>query len=449
MTVVFLVATVCLVFTVAVLSVFGIRHYLLALARLRLRQPRDMWELAGFHMPTVSVLVPMHNEEDVAADLLEALVESDYDRERLEILAIDDRSEDATGRIVDEYAAKYPFIKAVHRKQGDGGKAAALKLATAQATGEVLLLFDADYVPGRSMVKQLVAPFCDPETGAVMGRVVPHNTGSTLLAAMLALERAAGYQIGQQARFNLGLTPQFGGTVGGVRAAALEAVGGWNVDSLTEDTDLTFRLVTRGWKIAYVNRAECYEEVPESWEVRRRQITRWAIGHTDCLHRLWRSVVSSRWMSKTEKIDALLVLACYLTAPVLVLGWLASLVLFFSPENQLATGLAVALAFCGYQVFGNQATFVELGSAALLDGKRRSALLIPFNLFNFFASTAAICRALARYYSGRIFGSRGPRWHKTKRFRTNGNGNGFRNGHGSKNSFLSQNGNGLYTYSVR
>jgi cellulose synthase/poly-beta-1,6-N-acetylglucosamine synthase-like glycosyltransferase len=323
-----------------------------------------------------------------------------------------------------------------------------LKLATEQAIGDVLLLFDADYVPGRSMVKQLVAPFCDPEVGAVMGRVVPHNTGSTLLAAMLGLERAAGYQIGQQARYNLGLTPQFGGTVGGVRTAVLRAVGGWNLESLTEDTDLTFRLVAQGWKVAYVNRAECYEEVPESWEVRKKQITRWAIGHTDCFHRLWHSVLRSKWLSGPEKLDALFVLACYLTAPVLVLGWLASLVLFFSPERQLAPILAVALAFTGYQIFGNQATFFELGAAALLDGKGRSVLLIPLNLFNFFASTTAICRALARYYFGKIYGSRGPRWHKTKRFR-NGNGNGFRNGNGHKNGLVKQNGNGLYTFSVQ
>ena len=452
MTVVFVAAKVCLLFTVLVLLLYAIRHYFLVFARLRLRRPRDVMELTGFYMPSVSVLVPMHNEEKVAADLLEALVAVDYDRDRLEVIAIDDRSEDATGRIIDEYAARYPFIKALHREHGNGGKAGALKRATERAMGEVVLLFDADYVPGRSMLKQLVAPFCDPEVGAVMGRVVPHNTGSSLLAAMLSLERAAGYQIGQQARFNLGLTPQFGGTVGGVRLAALKAAGGWNAESLTEDTDLTFRMVAQGWKVAYVNRAECYEEVPESWEVRKRQIARWAIGHTDCFHRLSAAVLRSQWLSGTEKLDAVFVLACYLTAPVLVLGWLASLILFFSPENQLAPALAVALAFTGYQIFGNQATFFELGAAALLDGKGRSVLLIPLNLFNFFASTAAICQALGRFYFGKLYGSSGPGWHKTKRFRTNGQGNGFRNGnsngHGTKNGHYTQRANGLYTFSL-
>ncbi|HSB16732.1 MAG TPA: glycosyltransferase family 2 protein [Bryobacteraceae bacterium] len=446
MTILILVAKGCLLFAIAVLALYGLRHYTLALYRLSIRRPRDMMEITGYFLPRTSVLVPMHNEEKVAADLLQALVEGDYDRDRIEILAIDDRSEDRTGEIISDFAARYPVIKAIHRRDGEGGKAAALELATRQASGEVLLLFDADYFPGRAMVKQLTAPFCDPEVGAVMGRVVPHNSGSTLLAALLGLERAAGYQVGQQARYNLGLTPQFGGTVGGVRASALRAVGGWNTKSLTEDTDLTFRLIAKGWKVAYVNRAECYEEVPEAWEVRKRQIARWATGHTDCLHRLWSSVSGSKFLSRPEKVDALFVLGCYLTAPILVLGWLASLVLFFSPEASAVPPLLLALAFAGYQVFGNQATFFELGAAALLDGDARRVLLIPVNLFNFFASTAAICGALLRYYVGRVWGSRGPRWHKTKRFRENSNGEQFRNGNGSGRGLFSQRPSGAYTY---
>ena len=84
---------------------------------------------------------------------------------------------------------------------------------------------------------------------------------------------------------NLRLVPQYGGTVGGVRRAALEHVGGWRTDSLAEDTDLTVRLVMNGWDVVYQNRSECYEEVPESWEVRIRQIKRWAKGHNQALAR--------------------------------------------------------------------------------------------------------------------------------------------------------------------
>jgi len=344
---------------IAILTAYAIRHHFFALSRLFKRKGRDVMEAVGFSTPSVSVLVPMHNEEGVAADVLQALVDCDYDWSKFEILAINDRSQDRTGEIIDEFAAKYPIIKAIHRKDGNGGKGAALQFANAQASGEILLLFDADYIPGRSMIKLLVAPFCDPEVGAVMGRVVPNNGGASILAGLLELERGAGYQIGQQTRYGLGLTPQFGGTVGGVRASVLKAVGGWNAHSLTEDTDLTFRLLLQGWKVAYVNRAECYEEAPESWQVRSRQIRRWATGHTECLHEFWRDLIHSKCLSRAEKIDALFVLACYWTAPILVLAWLASLVLFFAPHEQTSVIFLVALSFVGYQLFGNQATFLD------------------------------------------------------------------------------------------
>ncbi len=201
------ICKICLGFTILVLAAYAIRHHLFVMYRLSSKKARDMMELVGYTTPTVTVLVPMHNEENVAADVLQALVDCDYDWNRLEILAIDDRSEDRTGDIIDEFAAKYPVIKALHRQKGAGGKGAALKDASAQARGEILLLFDADYIPSRSMIKFLVAPFCDPETGAVMGRVVPQNGDASVLAGLLELERGAGYQIGQQARYALGLTP--------------------------------------------------------------------------------------------------------------------------------------------------------------------------------------------------------------------------------------------------
>ncbi|MBI2686118.1 MAG: glycosyltransferase family 2 protein [Acidobacteria bacterium] len=429
-------------FAVAFLLLYALRHYVLGYSRLRIDRPRDSMELAGFYMPRVTVLIPMHNEERVAGDILQALVDSDYDWEKLEVIPINDRSTDRTREIVNDFAKRYPFIQPLHRAGGQAGKPAALVDACTHATGEILVLFDADYVPGRAVIKMLVAPFADPEVGASMGRVVPHNIGESLLSGLLSLERSAGYQGVQQSRFNLGFTAQFGGTVGAVRAAALESVGGWNPESLTEDTDLTFALLLNGWKTAYVNRAECYEEVPQSWAVRRRQLSRWVTGHTECLHNYWPDLMRSKFLTKWEKLDALFLLAMYWTAPTLVAGWAASLLLFFIPEAHQTPWLPAALAFLGYQLFANQATFLEIGVASMLDGTRVRSLLLPLNLLNFFANTGAICNALRKFYWNRFWGSGGDGWYKTHRTR-GAPGNGFFNG--SKDSSLTtRSATGLY-----
>ena len=438
------ISYVVIAFTVAFLLLYAVRHYLLGYSRLRIDQPKDAMELVGFYMPRVTVLIPMHNEERVAADVLQAIVDSDYDWEKLEVIPVNDRSTDKTREIVDGYAKRYPFIQPYHRTDGQGGKPAALVEACARATGDILVMFDADYVPGRAVIKMLVAPFADPEIGASMGRVVPHNIGDSLLSGLLSLERSAGYQGVQQSRFNLGFTAQFGGTVGAVRAAALESVGGWNPESLTEDTDLTFALLLSGWKTAYVNRAECYEEVPQSWSVRRRQLSRWVTGHTECLHNYWPDLMQSRFLTRWEKVDALFLLAMYWTAPVLVIGWVASLLLFFIPEAHQTPWLPLALAFLGYQLFANQATFLEIGVASMLDGTRIRSLLLPLNLLNFFANTGAICNALRKFYWNRMWGSGGDGWYKTHRTRGRNGGGSFFGGAGAGAPVTTRSARGLY-----
>ena len=424
-----LVARILVIISMTVLTAYSLRHYWFALTRMRMRKPKDTMELVGFYMPRITVFVPMHNEERVAADILQALVDNDYDQSKLEIIPINDRSTDTTSKIIDAYAAKYPVIKPFHRTKGVGGKPAALVEVNERATGDILLMFDADYVPGRSMLKMLVAPFTDPEIGAVMGRVVPYNVGDSLLSGLLSLERGAGYQSGQQSRYNLGFTAQFGGTVGGVRKRALEAVGGWNPTSLTEDTDLTFALLLNGWRTAYVNRAECYEEVPQDWAVRRKQLMRWVMGHTACLHDYWPDIMRARFLRTSEKIEALFLLGMYWTAPWLVIGWIASLALFFIVEAHYVPVLFFAMTLLGYQMFANQSTFIEIGSASMLDGNKGRVLLMPLNMLNFFASVVATCAALWKFYWTRLWGSDDGGWDKTKRTRLRpapgGTGNAF------------------------
>jgi len=114
--------------------------------------------LAGTYRPSVSILIPMHMEGKVAKNILERFIEMDYPKDdfHYEVIAIDDGSTDATSSIVDEYASKFSFIKTVHRVgNGGNGKSEALNVGIKVASNEIVLIFDADYLPPRDCVMDL------------------------------------------------------------------------------------------------------------------------------------------------------------------------------------------------------------------------------------------------------------------------------------------------------
>jgi len=162
----------------------------------------------------------------------------------------------------------------------------------------------ADHRRHPPLLKKLVAPFVDPEVGATMGRVVPYNTQTNLLTRLLDLERRGGYTVDQAVRSAWNLLPQFGGTVGGVRMAAMNEVGGWSAETLAEDTDLTYRLFIAGYSVEYVDDAMCYEESPATWQVRFRQIRRWAAGHNQCLFKYFRATITTPFHPERGPSDA-------------------------------------------------------------------------------------------------------------------------------------------------
>jgi cellulose synthase/poly-beta-1,6-N-acetylglucosamine synthase-like glycosyltransferase len=401
--------------TLLLICIYTARHYYFTLNRLFGRQRHPYIDLESADWPAITVLIAAHNEEAVIADILHALLEVDYPAARLSIVPVNDRSTDRTRQIIDEFVEQHPHIQPFHRTTGKPGKAAALKDAMSRVNTEIALIFDADYVPGKALLRQLVAPFFDPEIGAVMGRVVPLNVGKKLLTRLLDLERSGGYQVDQQARMNLHMVPQYGGTVAGIRKAALEEIGGWNENALAEDTDLTYRLLLAGWKTAYANRAECYEEVPERWPVRVRQIMRWAKGHNQAMISYLTRTANSGAVNQWERVDGVLLLGVYLMGPVLLLGWLLAVVLFYTGV-QIGGGLTV-LALGAFTTLGNFAAFFEIAAAARLDGSRERIRLLPLTLFGFTVSLVSVSRAAWQQANDLLFGESELVWDKTERSR--------------------------------
>lgn len=410
---------IALVFVVFCILLYTIRHYIFTLNRLFGRQRHPYVDIETANWPSVSVLVPAHNEEAVIAYSLEALLKANYPHDRLTILVINDRSTDKTKEIVDRFSVQYPeIVRQYHRTHGKGGKAEALKEAMPEAKGDITIVFDADYIPGKGLLKQLVAPFFDPEVGSVMGRVVPVNSAHNLLTRLLDLERSAGYQVDQQARMNMALVPQYGGTVGGIRRAALENVGGWLDYTLAEDTDLTYRLMLKGWKSIYQNRSECYEEVPETWHARIRQLKRWTIGHNQALARYLGKWMFNKNISFSERIDGLLLLAIYTMSPLVILGWILAIALFYAGELTLVSAALMLFAIASYSAIGNFAVFFEICTANYLDASGSRIRLLPLNSVSFIVSILTVTQACINQIINCRNGT--SRWDKTPRYRVRG-----------------------------
>lgn len=405
-----------LVFAVGVMILYTARHFIFTVNRFMGEQMLYYQDIVDSELPRIAVLIPMHNEELVAKHILEHLISADYPLDKTEIIPINDHSEDRTKEIVDEYAARYKHIKPLHRHSDRRGKPAGLNEAMTLTDAEIIVVFDADYLPAKGTLRDIAISFKDPEVGAVMGRVVPENTPKNLLTRVLDLERSGGYQVDQQARYNLKLLPQYGGTVGGFRKKVVLDLGGFEPNMLTEDTELTYKLFVNGWKVVYANRVESYEESPEDWNVRSRQIRRWARGHTQVMFKFILPLLKSEHLVMKEKIDGLFLLFVYTASPILFLGLCDSLILFFLGEMKILSGLLMFLFVASFNTLGNFAPFFQIGTASFIDGGTYRIRLLPLLIFNFFFNMLYMSMGFFEAIIDLIT-KREPKWDKTTRFR--------------------------------
>jgi cellulose synthase/poly-beta-1,6-N-acetylglucosamine synthase-like glycosyltransferase len=343
------------------------------------------------------------------------MTELTYPKDKMQVIVIDDASRDNTRKVAEGYAKTYNYIKVIHRNQNEGGrgKASALNVGLKQAEGEIIFCFDADYYPQKDVIEKLVAEFADPTVGAVQGRVTVLNEPQNLVTRLVALERTGGYRVDQQARSSLGLITQFGGTVGGFRHSLLQCLGGWDESILAEDTDLTFRVYLAGYKIRYVNYAECYEEAVENWRDYWKQRYRWAKGHMQCAFKHSLKVLKSNNLQVKEKIDALLLLNIYFMPILVLLSGITWFSLFFLEPSQWFTVLWSFIPISLYSFVGNFAPFFEVGTGLYLDGRTRACLLIPLLPFIFLYNIVICTKALADLFISKITRKNDNHWEKT------------------------------------
>ncbi len=272
--------------------------------------------------PVVTVQLPLYNEMYVAERLIDAVCRLDYPAGRLEIQVLDDSTDETTEivtRAVERYRAAGVDIHLVHRTDRTGFKAGALEAGLARARGELLAIFDADFVPTPDFLRRSVPYFlADARLGLVQGRWDHINRSYSLLTRVEAILLDGHFMIEHSARNRSGRFFNFNGTAGIWRRQAIESSGGWEHDTLTEDLDLSFRAQLGGWRFLYLPGLKVPSELPVDVNGFKSQQYRWAKGAVQTGRKLLGRVVRAPLPLKV-KLEAIVHLTNNASYPLMVL----------------------------------------------------------------------------------------------------------------------------------
>ena len=305
--------------------------------------------------PKVTVQLPLYNERYVARRLLEAAGALDYPADRLEIQVLDD-STDETTAILAEAASRLrdQGVSVTHLRRGDrtGFKAGALAAGLAEAGGEFVAIFDADFVPPPDFLRKTIPHFADPKVAVVQARWGHLNRDFSLLTVAQSLGIDGHFGVEQSARCWGNLLLNFNGTAGVWRKAAIQDAGGWTHDTLTEDLDLSYRAQLRGWRIRYLPELVCPAELTVLITGFKSQQRRWAKGSIQTALKLLPAVLRAP-LSAWAKYQAVIHLTYYMIHPLMLTVMLLSVPLLglrdLAPSTPILlwVSLAISVAFFG------------------------------------------------------------------------------------------------------
>jgi cellulose synthase/poly-beta-1,6-N-acetylglucosamine synthase-like glycosyltransferase len=304
-----------------VLSLYGLHRLLLVMVYLRTRRRETPLPADPDPWPVVTVQLPLYNEMYVAERLIDAVCRMDYPAACLEIQVLDD-STDETSEIVALAVAGHRSrgvdIHHLHRSEREGFKAGALAAGLARARGELIAIFDADFVPAADFLRRSVPYFADPRLGMVQGTWAHINRGYSLLTRVEAILLDGHFMIEHAARNRSGCFFNFNGTAGIWRRQAIAAAGGWEHDTLTEDLDLSYRAQLAGWRFLYLPALAVPSELPVDATGFKGQQHRWAKGAAQTARKLLPGILRSP-LPLRVKTEAFVHLTNNLSYPLMVL----------------------------------------------------------------------------------------------------------------------------------
>jgi cellulose synthase/poly-beta-1,6-N-acetylglucosamine synthase-like glycosyltransferase len=339
-----------------ILAFYGVHRYQLVWLYYRNRKNATKWDqpTAKFpedELPFVTIQLPIYNEQFVIDRLIDACCRLDYPRDRFEIQVLDDSTDETTQvaqQIVERYATGFAGmppqpIHYLHRTNRHGFKAGALDKGLDVAKGEFVAIFDADFVPPREWVMQVIHHFAEPGIGMVQTRWTHLNRNYSFLTQVEAILLDGHFVLEHGGRSRAGVFFNFNGTAGMWRREAISQAGGWQHDTLTEDTDLSYRAQMVGWNFKYLQDVECPAELPIEMTAFKTQQARWAKGLIQTGKKILPRVMASdqpwhtkleAWYHLTANISyPLMIVLSTLLMPAMIIrswqGWLQMMLIDF------------------------------------------------------------------------------------------------------------------------
>ena len=264
------------------LAAYGAHRYVLVYLYYKNKKNRTTEPASHFEeLPRVTVQLPIFNEQFVIERLLEAISQLDYPLDKLDVQVLDDSTDETIAvakGLVEHYAARGFPITYHHRSNREGYKAGALAAGLKSAKGEFVAIFDADFVPPPDFLMKTIHHLHDPKIGMVQTRWTHINRNYSFLTEVEAILLDGHFVLEHSGRARSGVFFNFNGTAGVWRRTAIEEAGGWQHDTLTEDTDLSYRAQLKGWKFIYLQDVECPAELPVEMTAFKTQQARWAKG---------------------------------------------------------------------------------------------------------------------------------------------------------------------------
>jgi len=337
-------------------------------------------KIAAADWPRVTIQLPIFNECYVVERLIKAICRLDYPRELLEIQVLDDSTDETVNiaqAVVGDMKLQGVDIVYYHRRDRQGYKAGALKDGLKIAKGELVGIFDADFVPNPNFLKESVPYFMDAEVGMLQARWGHINSDYSLLTRAQSMGIDGHFGVEQASRAWSGFFLNFNGTAGVWRKKTIEDAGGWQADTLTEDLDLSYRAQLRGWKLCFAPNVVCPAEVPVTINAFKSQQHRWAKGSIQTakknLGKLFRADIPL-----LVKIQAFLHLTHYMVHPMMLLVVLTSIPMLYSQWffDHLALPVMIFTLLC-LATFGPSAMYLFSQRILYPDWKKRVKFL-PF-----------------------------------------------------------------------